>query len=269
METLVTSVAGAGNFVRVGQRIEGVWSFCNTLATFSFWAKASVAGKSVAVEAVQHFGTGGGSAEVTGIGVTKLALSGGADWTRYQATFTLPSLFGKVLGTGADWLEVRIWLDAGATFDAQTGGLGQQGDWSFFWTLPQLEPGAYATRREQRSLAEELAGCLRYFWHYEDDNGQAMGSGWADMGTQTFIFLNLPVPMRAAPSLTGYSPVGSWLVAGPNIGGQAVSGVSLPQSSPYTAVINFTRSASAIFPQQPAHVYPNGQTAYLEFSSEL
>ncbi|MDT8447584.1 MAG: hypothetical protein RRB13_11895 [bacterium] len=157
-------------------------------------------------------------------------------------------------------LEIEIELDCGIT------------------TNLSWEIGAFRLQRRWEATQEflmpkylqDLGACLRYYWHYEEDNGQIMGSGWTDTGSQSFIFLSLPSPMRASPMLTGYSPLSTWFVGGPNIGGQTVAGISLPQSSPYTVCLNFTRSISGgVTPQQPAHVYPAGGPAYLNFSAEL
>jgi hypothetical protein len=94
---VVTSVTGASNYLALGQFVEGVCTFAGRTVTVSFWAKAD-ASRSIAVELVQGFGTGGSpSVEVNAIGSTKVAIN--TTWQQVTVTATLPSITGKTLGT--------------------------------------------------------------------------------------------------------------------------------------------------------------------------
>lgn len=123
--TVVTSSAGASNFVAKQQRFEDVTKFSGKTVNFTIWAKADAA-KNVAIEFSQYFGTGGSpSATVTGIGVTTLALT--TSWQRFVVPVTFPSVSAKTLGTnGNDYSNMAIWFDAGSSFDSRTNTLGQQ-----------------------------------------------------------------------------------------------------------------------------------------------
>jgi hypothetical protein len=95
--TVVSSVAGAGNYAALHQFIEGVRTFAGQQVTVSFWAKVD-ATKNIAIELLQGFGTSGSpSAAVTGIGTTKVSI--GTNWQKVTVTATLPSINGKALGT--------------------------------------------------------------------------------------------------------------------------------------------------------------------------
>lgn len=67
-------------------------------------------------------------------------------------------------------------------------------------SLVQLEPGSVATPFERRSLAQEFALCLRYFFTLVGQSvvvGRSTSVSGGFCGTQLF-----PVPMRAAPTIT-------------------------------------------------------------------
>lgn len=169
--TVVTSVAGVGNYCFKSQRIEGVATFAGTRATLSFYAKAD-APKNIAVELVQAFGSGGSaSAPVTGIGAQKIALT--AAWRRYVVTFDVPSIAGKTLGTdGNHLLALNFWFDGGSNHAARSAGLGQQSG-TFDLACVQFEPGDVATPFERRHFGIELSLCQRYYetsLNWEDSN---------------------------------------------------------------------------------------------------
>ena len=187
--TVVSSVAGAGNYAVLEQRIESVRTFAGQQVTVSFWAKAD-ASKPIAVELLQSFGTGGSpSAEVTAIGVTKTTLS--TSWQKITVTATVPSISGKTIGTnGNDSLALNIWFEAGSTYNARTDSLGQQSG-TFDIAQVQIEPGPVATPFERRPIGTELALCQRYFYR---------GQGILNASPVTAAAY-LPVTMRALPTV--------------------------------------------------------------------
>lgn len=156
----VTSAAGAANFSALTQYIESVRTFNGRSVTVSFWAKAD-ASRSISVELVQGFGTGGSpSATVNAIGVSKVALS--TSWQKVTVTATLPLITGKTLGSNNDdWLSLVIWFDAGSDYNARTNSLGQQSG-TFDIAQVQIEAGSTATPFERRPVATELNLCKRY-----------------------------------------------------------------------------------------------------------
>ena len=193
--TIVSSVAGAGNLSRLDQRIEDVRTFAGQQITASFWAKADAA-KPIAVDFVQYFGSGGSpSADVTGIGTTKVTLS--TSWQKITMTATVPSVSGKTLGSdGNSHLRLNVWFDAGSSFNSRTDTLGQQSG-TFDIAQVQIEAGPVVTPFERRPIGAELSLCQRYyqsfvayFLVYTAGNG----TGYA----QTITFPE----MRIAPSVT-------------------------------------------------------------------
>lgn len=159
--TVVTSVAGSGNFCGKRQRIEGAKTLSGQMATLSFWAKADAA-KNIAVEFLQNYGSGGApSSGVGNIGVTTFSLT--ASWKYFTTTVFIPSISGKTLGTNNDdCLEVLFFFDAGSSFNSRTNSLGQQSG-TFDMANVQLEAGASATPFEQRPIGTELSLCQRYY----------------------------------------------------------------------------------------------------------
>jgi hypothetical protein len=158
--TVVSSVAGAGNYSVLVQFIEDVRTFAGQQVTVSFWAKVDST-KNIAIELQQNFGTGGSpSATVQGIGSTKVSI--GTSWQKVTVTATVPSISGKTLGTTVNnYLGLAIFFDAGSDFNARTDSLGQQSG-TFDIAQVQIEPGPVATPFEHRPIGTELALCKRY-----------------------------------------------------------------------------------------------------------
>ena len=158
--TVVSSVANAGSYSFLAQRIEGVRTFAGQTVTISFWAKADTT-RPIAIELLQSFGTGGSfSSGVTGIGATKFTLT--STWQLISLTVSVPSISGKLIGTaGDDYLALNIWFDAGSNFNSRTATLGQQSG-TFDIARVQVEPGSFRTPFELRPLATEQALCKRY-----------------------------------------------------------------------------------------------------------
>jgi hypothetical protein len=174
---VVASTPGAANAAVLDQRIERVDTLAGKTATLSFWAKAE-SPKSIAVEFVQSFGTGGNpSADVTGIGVAKLNLT--SAWQKFVVTATIPPVTGSLGTSGTDCLRVLFWMDAGSNFNTRTNALGNQSG-TFDFAQIQLEEGASATSFEHRPFETELSLCQRYFEKSFDllttPAGQVVGS---------------------------------------------------------------------------------------------
>lgn len=122
---VVTSSAGAGNFCCAVQRIEYAETLAGKTATFRVFARAGSGTPNIAVEILQHFGTGGSPSSSVVVDVQTLSLT--TDWQAFTFTVNIPSVAGKSFGSdGTDRLEAIIWFDAGSSFDAETNSLGQQ-----------------------------------------------------------------------------------------------------------------------------------------------
>jgi len=197
--TAVTSVAGAGNYTLLSQRVEGVRTFAGQTVTLSFWAKAD-ASKNIAIEFNQIFGTGGSfSSPITGIGVTTCSLT--TSWRKFTITTTLPNISDKTLGTNNDdCLSLVWWFEAGSSFNSRTNSLGQQSG-TFDIAQVQIEEGTIATPFEVRPIGAELALCQRYYQQLSINTYRVYNnsSGTANLGVNVV----LKQTMRATPSVAG------------------------------------------------------------------
>lgn len=156
--TVVTVVAGASNYVNKTYRVPGVKNFSGGKVALTFHAKAD-SPKNIAMDFVQNFGTGG-SVSISGIGAQQIALS--TEWETFTITADIPSVSGKTVSSiGDDYLEIRIWFDAGSSFDPYTVSLGHQYG-TFDLAMLKLEAGDEATRIVPRLYEEELALCKDY-----------------------------------------------------------------------------------------------------------
>jgi hypothetical protein len=201
MRHVVTSSAGASNYILMTQKVEGVETLSGKTATVSFWAKAD-ASKNIAVEIYQDFGTGGSpSAAVLEIGSQLVALT--TSWTKHTITVDIPSVSGKTLGTdGNDGLGLVFWFDAGSDFDARTASLGQQSG-TFDIAQVQLEEGSAATPFEQRPYGMELSLCQRYYERINHIVTTAANGGFGNSYAAALYYSE----KRVGPTITVYSGI--------------------------------------------------------------
>jgi hypothetical protein len=154
----------ASHYAAVSQRIEDVRTLAGQTVTVLFWAKASAA-RPIAVQIEQNFGTGGSPSAAVSIAPVTVNLS--TDWQAYAATFNVPSVSGKVLGTaGNDYLALNFWTSAGADYNTLSNSLGfQSGDVDI--TGIHIRRGAVTAAAVDSyrvpDRATELARCQRYF----------------------------------------------------------------------------------------------------------
>jgi hypothetical protein len=212
--SVVSSVAGAGNYALYQQRIEDVRTFAGQQVTLSFWAKAD-ATKNIAIEFTQSFGSGGSpSAEVEAIGSIKKALT--TSWQKITQTVTIPSISGKTLGTDNNsYLRILFWFDAGSNFNANTDSLGQQSG-TFDIAQVQIEAGPVATEFERRPIGTELALCQRYF--EKGDFAQTLPISNVSVTASYFSPVYFATAKRAVPTITGTSNQGTFGVSSTRIG---------------------------------------------------
>jgi hypothetical protein len=208
--TVVTSVAGASNACIKTQKIEGVETFSGKTVTVSFYAKADAA-KNIAIQFYQSFGTGGSpSADVSGIGSQKIALT--TSWAKYEATVAIPSISGKTLGTNNnDYLEFWFFFDAGSNYNPQSATLGQQSG-TFEIARVRLVSGSDSGNDIDEVLMEQFSESLRYYFSSKCSTGgpyAIFAEEYNITGRYNYQNFILPVKMRAVPSGT---IVGTWLV---------------------------------------------------------
>jgi hypothetical protein len=90
---------------------------------------------------------------------------------------------------------------------------------TFYITGVQLEKGSTATSFDYRPYGTELNLCQRYFYRTNPTNvGNLLGGLGGNLYTSTngAMFMNNPVPMRAAPTLTRGGSNDTMYVAGIN-----------------------------------------------------
>lgn len=156
----ITNAGDAANGAAVlTQRIEGVDTL-QGIITVSFTAAVQTAGMKIGVNFTQNFGTGGSPS--TGVQLSPVVIQPSTMLgPRYSATFTLPSIVGKVLGSnGNDFLELEFYFTGGTNYgNAGTGAQTGQ----FYIGSVQVEAGPIATPLEVRHIGFELGLCYRYF----------------------------------------------------------------------------------------------------------
>ena len=180
--------------------------------TLSFWVKSSVAQTFYSYLYVED---GGGDSYAfsyalranTWTKVTK-TIPGHADLAVNNdngggMTIYLPLFLGTDRTTSGHTLnQWQSWSGSNRTPD-QTTTWYTTNDATWHMTGIQLEVGSVATPFEHRSYGDELLRCQRYYW-------RKIGTQWAHAAfglmastTQVRAFVQFPVTMRAAPTLSG------------------------------------------------------------------
>jgi hypothetical protein len=181
------------------QPIEDVRTFAGQTATVSFYAKADTT-RNITVQMVQVFGTGG-SGNVT---VTSPIITLTTSWARYSATFNVPSISGKTIGTN-NFVNVSFNLGINTALTIDLWGI-------------QAEAGSVATAFQTATgtIQGELAACQRYYSKsypqtiYADGVTNSEGSGQATAvgASNLFSWTAFKVTMRSAPTVSIYAGAG-------------------------------------------------------------
>ena len=208
--TVVSSVAGAGNYCQKLQRIEGVRTFAGRRVTFTFYAKAD-APKNMFVEMAQDFGSGGSPSPFNQFKAQIVALT--TNWKRYDVVADVPSLAGKTIGTGqTDNLRIGFWFDAGSNFNDRTLNLGQQSG-TFDIARVSLVDGDATLDPDPQSARHpviERTLCERY---YQTIAVSSMtGVTYTSNGDTRAPMLMFKTRMRATPSVS-VSPSDLFVIA--------------------------------------------------------
>lgn len=184
---------------KISQAIESVRSLAGKTATVTFWARSDAA-RALKVAVTQYFGTGGSEPVTKAVEAFQLNTA----WTQYTATFQVPTIAGKMLGTN-DFLRLAFDLPLNVV---QTVDLAQI----------QLEEGPVSTPFEYRPVAEELMLCQRYFEKsfanrlpVQANNGASTcilsfsQSAGANSG-QYGLAIHMQILKRVQPTVVLYSP---------------------------------------------------------------
>ena len=223
----VTGNAGAAAYTQIYQSIENVRRLAGKTVTVSLWAHTFSGTGKLGVAYVQSFGTGGSPS--TSVGLTPV----GATPTlttlpvRYSFTFTLPGMSGKTVGTNGDsYSRLTFFCSSGATNNGVASGIGVQTAGFILWGV-QLEVGSVATPLEKPDPQYELANCQRFF-----QLGQMISSAYNAAGANVTTSINLPVTMRATPTVVVTPAFAGNVTA---IAGAAYNATSLSFSATVTA----------------------------------
>ena len=243
------------------QRIEDAASIPEGKMTVSFWARGHVNGN-LAVWATIKYGTGGSPSSDVDLAEQRTPyLQNDTTFRKYSLTFTIPSHSGKTWGTNNDsYFELSF-------------GQGS-GDSASAWTLDisniQVEIGSVATAFEQRSYAEELHLCKRYYYKLHNaDGNQIRMIGYGGGGTTAGFTLMHQPPMYKAPQGTltvssGNFSYNDGLAAYSGSGGWSFTGNRFS-----TDVNTATNAASGVLTGHCLSIYSGGSGTSIELNAEL
>jgi hypothetical protein len=130
------------------QRIEYVDTLAGQTCTVIFWAKAD-AERTMKVGFRQSFGTG--SSPSSDVDVTNQQIQLTANWQKFTLTFSLPSVSGKVLGTGNnDYLALRFLMPMNTAFTIDIANV-------------IVAKGINIKTCRWRMIGQEITLCQRYY----------------------------------------------------------------------------------------------------------
>jgi len=207
------------------------------------------------------------------------------DWTRIEMIFPADTT-GVIDDDNGASFDLNIWLHSGSnrtsgTLQQTWGALAQANravgissffdstNRTFFITGVQLEVGSQATNFEHRSFGEELALCQRYFYKIGPDAECAVALAFARTTQTAFGIRELPVTMRATPSLA-FSDVTQfevqYLGSVITTSGMAASGEMSPQIIGFQATVG----SAALTAGQGMYIRDkDGGDATISVSAEL
>ena len=210
---------GASERFAISQKIEGfntadlAWGTANAQpVTLSFWVRSSLTGTFGGVFANSAYDRSYpytytiNAADTWEYKTVTVAGDTSGTWLTsndvgLQIWFSLGA-GSSVSGAAGSWSGSTFFSATGATSVVGTSGA------TFYLTGVQLEAGSTATLFEHRQYGQELALCQRYYWQrslYNYNSTTAVWEGYFGGGTGV-LNVQLPVTMRAAPTLSIYAP---------------------------------------------------------------
>jgi hypothetical protein len=246
---LRSDITGADDNYRIETKIEDVRTLAGQTATASFWVKTN-ANKNLSVYFIQNFGSGGSSA----VTVTPQTIAATTSWTRVSATFSIPSISGKTIGT-SNFLQFVIQNPANETFTMDVWGV-------------QVEYGSKATpfQTATGTIQGELAACQRYYYR-PNSTGYGYFCSSANFNTVSALgTVNFPVVMRTAPSFAA-SAGNTFMIYELST---VYSGTSIASdgTTQQTGGISVA-VASGLTGGRATNIRSNNTAAFLEYSAEL
>ena len=210
---LATVSLGATDYFMLKHKIEGYnvadlnFGTANPeTITLSFWVKSSVTGT---------FGGGIQNSNESRGYAFNYTISSANTWEKKSVTLTgdTTGTWDKTNGTGL-WLNLA--LGVGTTYSKSTGSWGAgpvlsatgatnllaTGSATIQFTGVQLEVGTSETDFEHLQYGQQLALCQRYYYEPVNGTTQEINVGWYYNSTWVSSVIDLPVPMRAKPTMT-------------------------------------------------------------------
>jgi len=250
----------------IPQKIEDVRTLAGQTATVSFYAQSGSGTPSISIEYDQQFGSGGSTRVTTFVAKTAINTS----WTRYTATFAVPSISGKTIGTNS-FCNLNFFISAGSDFNARTSSLGIQSNTFNIWGV-QLEAGSTATAFQTATgtIQGELAACQRYYYRISPAAAnRRLANGMGVSTTIAQLLFPFPVTMRTEPTALEQSGTASDYAIGQ--GSNAITCSSVPifvLATINSGVVTFT-AASGVTDTSANMGRTTSANAYLGWSAEL
>lgn len=259
------------NRVLIAQKIEGVDCFAGQTVTVSFWAKALSGSPSIAVSALQGFGTNGSASVNNPLGKIQISTS----WNRYSITGSIQSILNKTIGLN-DFLRLELYVSAGTDWSTQASSLGFQNNTFDIWGI-QIESGSLSTAymTNTANQQQELAACQRYYYTLPYNYNAERANPYTD-----FLIMNtadqtswargvvqFPVTMRTSPTLQAPTAANYYILG--SAGVLSVTSISIDNmTNASMAVVNAYRTGMSTGTTYFLR-FAGNVTDYLRFSAEL
>jgi len=243
--------------------------------TLSFWVKSSVTG---------DYGLSFNKDTAQGY-ATKYTISSANTWEKKTITVTGPSSGTWQNDNG---ISLRIFWNWGAGSNYTTSTLetwansDYRGGWNggsavqlvananatWYITGVQLELGSVATPFENRSYADELQKCYRYFYALHPKGGidQYISNAWFYSATQVFSIVRHPVEMNHAPDVESSNITNGFQLW--KNGSISFNSISKNGSTPYATNL-YKDGFSGQTPGQSFGLYSDSNDSYIYLNSEL
>lgn len=262
---VVDGQTAASSYYKLGHRIEGVHTLQGKRATIQFRARVNSGTAKIGILVRQDFGTGGTPSSPVTLAFGSVDVD---DTDKVKSlSFNIPSIFNKTRGTNNDdFLEIELWLSAGANNAAGASNIGLQNN-TFTIGRVQLEEGPVATPFEELPQALQLQWCQRYFRRYGHTANGAYSLPTGIYNAPTTFWIILPLNMRSIPTIASH---GAFAVDGSS-GSFVVNTWTLESahSTPELVALKGTASAATATTGGGAIVRTNGADQFLLLTAEL
>lgn len=267
LQYVIASQASASHYTQCAQRIEGVDTLAGQIVTLSFQACATSGTPKIGIEVTQNFGTSGAPSSTLNTVVSAVTIS--TTLTKYFVTFTMPSVFGKSIGTDNNsYLQLTLWLSSGSTFATRASNIGFQNN-TFQIGDIQLEAGPEVTPFERIPQQQQLAWCQRYFWRMAPGAVNAhVGVGIATTTSGGIVHVPYPVTMRAIPTFAS-GTVGNWQTHSGGGTATALNGLSTFAAGIASTGLSWSVAGAPMGVGGAVLLDPVNANAYGDFTAEL